>query len=199
MPMFSKRPAALAHLSDEAAACALSKHFGNIVEAARDLGVDRRDLRRLTWSNPAILDASHERQALFIDHMWSEAVAGLDSRSARVRMRAVDRIFAHPRTIGHPFASSLAAFAPAPRARGPRGSNNFVEAERARASVDRELAAERDMEQAIEREREAAAERALERERVEVTVERRPSTPSVAPAMNLWPRGIRRPTRGRRW
>ena len=61
MAMFSRRPASLAHLSDEAAARALSKHFGNIVEAAKELGVDRKDLRRLTWSNPAILDAAHER------------------------------------------------------------------------------------------------------------------------------------------
>ena len=55
------------------------------------------------------------------------------------------------------------------------------------------------MERAIEREREAAAERALERERVEVTVERRTPAPTVGPAMSFWPSDIRRPTRGRRW
>lgn len=56
MPFIPKRPASLAHISDEAAARALSKHFGNIVEAATELGVDRKDLRRLTWHNPRILE-----------------------------------------------------------------------------------------------------------------------------------------------
>ena len=66
MPFIPKRPPSLAHLTDEAAARALSKHFGDIVETAKDLSVDRKDLRRLTWSNPAILDAAHERMSLFI-------------------------------------------------------------------------------------------------------------------------------------
>jgi hypothetical protein len=63
MPFIPKRPAALAHLSDEAAARALSKHFGDVVEAAKELGMDRKDLRRLTWHNPKILDAAHERMS----------------------------------------------------------------------------------------------------------------------------------------
>ena len=37
MATFSERPASLAHVSDEAAARALSKRFGAIVEVARDL------------------------------------------------------------------------------------------------------------------------------------------------------------------
>ena len=64
MPFIPKRPPSLAHLSDEAAARALSKHFGDVVEAAKELGVDRKDLRRLTWHNPRILDAAHERMSL---------------------------------------------------------------------------------------------------------------------------------------
>ena len=95
MAMFSRRPASLAHLSDEAAARALSKHFGDVVEAAKELGVDRKDLRRLTWSNPAILDAAHERMSLFVHHMWGEAVCGLNSKVASVRRRAVDRMLSH--------------------------------------------------------------------------------------------------------
>jgi hypothetical protein len=195
MAKFSQRPASLAHLSDEQATRALSKHFGDIVKAARDLGVDRRALRRLTWSNPAILDAAHERMELFVDHMWDEAVRGLDSKRASVRMRAVDRMFAHPRMIGHPFAGSLALFAPAPRARAPRAPNPSAAVERARLRLEREASAERERERAAEREREAAVERAAERERSEVMVERRPSAPTPA---SLWPPGIRRPTRGRR-
>ena len=100
MPHIPKRPPSLEHLSDERAARSLSKHFGNIVEAAKELAVDRRDLRRLIWHNPRILDAAHERMELFLDHTWGEAVCGLDSRRASVRQRAADRIFAHPRAIG---------------------------------------------------------------------------------------------------
>ena len=99
MPFIPKRPPSLAHLSDEAAARALSKHFGDIVEAAKELGVDRKDLRRLTWHNPRILDAAHERMSLFVHHMWGEAVSGLDSRVASVRQRAVDRMLSHPMAI----------------------------------------------------------------------------------------------------
>jgi hypothetical protein len=195
--MFPERPSSLADLTDEQAARALSRRFGDVAAAAKDLNVDRTDLRRLTWSNPAILDAAHERMELFVDHMWGEAVDGLDSRSARVRMRAADRIFAHPRAIDHPFAGGLSLFAPAPRVRGPRRSD---EAEKARAAHDRELAAEREREAAAERERAFERERVLEEERAELMVERRPSAPAPAPAMSLWPASrIRRPTRGRPW
>lgn len=196
MPFIPKRPPSLVHLSDAAAARVLSRNFGDVAKAAKDLGVHRSDLRHLTWHNPRILDASHERMELFVDHMWGEAVRGLYSKRASDRMRAADRIFAHPRAIGNPFA---AGFAPAPRARGPRGSNVFVEAERARLVIEGEVAAEQSAERAAEQSAEREREWALEQERVEVMVERRPSAPPVAPAMNLWPSGIRRPTRGRRW
>lgn len=195
MAMFSKRPASLAHLSDEEAARALSRHFGNIVEGSRDLGVNRKDLRRLTWSNPAILDAAHERMELFAEHMWSEAVRGLDSRVARVRQRSVDRMFAHPRAFGDPFASALSLFAPAARVRGPRVLVGA--ADEGRLALEREAAAEL----AFEHEREVEDDRRREREAVETVVTRR--SPGVdlpvAQAGNLWPAHIRRPTRGRRW
>ena len=191
MPFIPKRPASLAHISDEAAARALSKHFGNIVEAATELGVDRKDLRRLTWHNPRILEAAHERMSLFAYHMLDEAVRGLDSRVASVRRCAVDRMLAHPMMLGHPFASGLSLFAPAARARGP---HHLVEGG-GKAALEWEAAAEL----AREREREATAERELERELVGVTVERRPSAPTRASTPSLWPPHIRRPTRGRRW
>ena len=67
-------------LSDEAAARALSRHFGDFVKAAKELDVDHKDLRRLTWSNPAILDAAHERMSLFIFLKRDEIMCGLNSR-----------------------------------------------------------------------------------------------------------------------
>ena len=121
MAMFSRRPASLAHLSDEAAARALSKHFGNIVEAAKELGVDRKDLRRLTWSNPAILDAAHERMSLFIFVQRDEIISGLDSKVASVRRRAVDRMVANPALFGRSICSAVCrCLRRRARARGPR-------------------------------------------------------------------------------
>jgi hypothetical protein len=91
MPFIPKRPPGLAHLSDEAAARVLSRHFGDIAKAAKDLGVDRKNLRRLTWHNPRILDAAHERMELFVHHMWGEAVRDLNSDIPRIRRRGTDR------------------------------------------------------------------------------------------------------------
>jgi hypothetical protein len=195
--MFSRRPASLAHLSDEAAARALSKHFGNIVEAAKELGVDRKDLRRLTWSNPAILDAAHERMNLFISVQRDEIIRGLNSKVASVRRRAVDRMVANPALFGHPFASGLSLLSPASRARGPRSGSGLSEEARARLArerLEREAAAELAFVGEREREREATAEL----ERVSVIVERRPFAPTPASTASLWPSYIRRPTRGRR-
>ena len=162
--MFSRRPPSLAHLSDEAAARALSKRFGNIVEAARDLGVDRKDLRRLTWSNPAILAAAHERIDLFVITMRSELVSQALHGSSRVRQCAIDRMYKvaaipdHP--IGKAFAGlSLGLLARAPRVRSVVKAER-VEAERAEAerALAREAVAELDRERAAEFERELAFE-----------------------------------------
>ncbi len=185
MAMFSRRPASLAHVSDEQAARALSRRFGAIVEAARDLGVDRRHLRRLTWSNPAILDAAHERMSFFAFARRNEVMAGLMSSLSRVRRRAVDRMFANPWLFGdldHPLA-------PAPRRR--RDPSEEARGRLARERLERqaadELARERAME--IEREREAA----------ETVVAIKPSLAPQVQGGRPWPAGIRRPTRGRRW
>jgi hypothetical protein len=191
MSMFSRRPPSLAHLSDEAAARALSKHFGDIVAAARELGVDRKDLRRLTWSNPAILAAAHERIGLFILIRRDEIISGLTSRRASDRRRAIDRMAANPGLFGDLFVSGLS---PASRTRGPPrlvgcGGEDTLEREAAA-----ELTREREREAVAERELEAAADR----ERVEVMVERRPSSPPPMSSASRWPSYIRRPTRGRR-
>jgi hypothetical protein len=201
MPMFSKRPASLSHLSDEQAARALSRRFGDVVKAAKDLGVDRRDLRRLIWSNPAILDAAHERMELFVLVRRDEVMSGLLSNVASVRRRAIDKMFANPVLFDPSLHPALSLFAPAPRVRkardAARASEDPAGAEKARVAGE-VLAREAAPEQTLERDREAAAERVLEQERSEVMVERGPPVSPVAPAMSLWPSGIRRPSRGRR-
>jgi hypothetical protein len=184
----------LAHVSDEQAARALSRQFGAIKKAAEDLGVDPKHLRRLVWSNPGILDAAHERMSLFAFFRRDEVMSGLVSNAASVRRRAVDRMFANPGLFGdlqHPLL---------PAARPRRGPSAEARAQLARERLDREAAAELERERAIEREREAAAEREIEDERRR----KREATATVVaisrpPAVSLWPAGIRRPTRGRRW
>jgi hypothetical protein len=203
MAMFSRRPSSLAHLSDESAARALSKHFGNIVETARDLGVDRKDLRRLTWSNPAILAAAHERIDLFVITMQGELSSQSVHRSSRVRQCAFDRMYKLAAIPDHPVGKAFAGLPLGLLARAPR-VRSVVKAERVeaeRAEAERALAREAVAE--IERERAAefeAAERAREaaeierrQERVAIVVDNRPEAPS------RWPAGIRRPTRGRPW
>ena len=61
MTVTPKRPPALKHLSSQAASIALAKHFGDIAKAAKELNINRTDLRKLTWHNPRILNAAHER------------------------------------------------------------------------------------------------------------------------------------------
>ena len=85
MPHVPKRPPALEHLSDEAASMALAKHFGDFVKAARDLDVARPDLRRLTWHNPRILTAAHERMELFRIGIRSKILPAVYSPSAKRR------------------------------------------------------------------------------------------------------------------
>ena len=170
MPMFSQRPPSLAHLTDEAATRALSKHFGNIVEAARDLNVDRKTLRRLTWSNPAILDAAHERIDWFIMARRSELMSDLGSKVWRVRHRAANEILANSVLFDHSLHPALSLLAPLARARGPHLVKT-AEAEKARVALEHleyEVAAERAVER--ERERELEREREIAFERIEVMV-----------------------------
>ena len=173
MAMFSRRPAALAHLSDEAAAKALSKHFGDMVPAAKELGISAPELRRLTWSNPAILDAAHERMQLFIFVRRDEIIAGLNSRRASERRRAVDRIAANPGLFGDLSNSPAFAFlAPARRSvRSEYDPRDLVEQETAA-----EQAAYRERERLLERDRDAAASAARDRDAV---VDRRASAGRV--------------------
>ena len=177
MPYIPRRPAALAHISDEAAAKALSRHFGAMVPAARELGISAPELRRLTWANPAILDASHERMSLFVFCRKDEIMRGLYSSRGSERRRAIAQMAANPGLFGDVDQSAFALLAPAPRGRRRAQIADDSDDRRARDMVDREVAteqaAERERELILERDRDAAADR----ERLEVMFERR-SAPS---------------------
>jgi hypothetical protein len=184
LPYIPKAPAELAHLDDRTVARALSRRFGDVARAAEDLGVPRSALTRRTWHNPKLLTWAHERIDCFLAAVQSEIIDALESPRARRRQWAVDQLLGGG---DHP----LSVWAPARRGRGSRRSDGFVEAERARAAHEQEVAAERAAEQSAERER----ERALEEERAYVRAVRPPASP-VAPAKSLWPAGVRRPRRG---
>ena len=200
MPFIPPRPPALAHLSDEAAARALSKHFGDVVKAAKELGVDRTDLRQLTWHNPAILASAHERMSLFIFVRRDEIIAGLYSRRGSDRRRAIDRMAANPGLFGDVVGSSaFALLAPAGRGRRPNHSATAIdrrdEVLLARERLEQEAAAE----VAFESDRERVLADARERD---ARVIEEPATVRLSEASALgvsrWPAWVRRPTRGRR-
>ena len=186
MPFVPKRPPALNHLSDEAASIVLAKHFGDVVKAAKELGVDRKDLRRLTWHNPRILKASHERMDLFRIGVRSKILEAVWSRSAKRRRWGYDAMF-----DSYEFRDCLLAsaklLAPAPKQRAKVVDAQLV--------LEREAAAELAREQAIE----IDGDRRREQEGEEIVADIEPprsfgKAPQVR-ASSLWPAGIRRPTR----
>ena len=210
MPFIPKRPSALEHLSDEAAACALSRRYGDFIAAAKDLGVDRKDLRRLVWHNPKILAAAHERIDLFVITMRSELVSQAMHGFSRVRQCAIDRMYRVAAIPDHPLGKAFASLSLGLLARAPRGRSvveaERVEVEKAEAALEWEAAAE------LEREREAEVEADRRREREDEERRERESAeqpatlvevdPSVkfrkappAQAVSSWA-GIRRPSRG---
>ena len=161
----------------------LAKHFGDVVKAAKELGVDRKDLRRLTWHNPRILKAAHERMELFRIGVKSKILEAVYSRSAKRRRWGYDALF-----DSYEFRDNLFASASAPAQR-----------ERVPAVVDAQLVLEREAAAELDREREAELEgdRRREQEGEEMVDIELPASSGRVQAGSLWPAGIRRPTWGR--
>jgi hypothetical protein len=136
MPHVPKRPSALAYLSDEAASIVLARHFGDVVKAAKELGVDRKELRRLTWHNPRILKAAHERMNLFRIGVRDKILHAVWSRSAKRRCWGFDAMFDSYEFRDHLFADAK-LLAPAPKQR-----ENVAKVVDAQFVLDREAAAE---------------------------------------------------------
>jgi hypothetical protein len=153
MPFVPKRPPALKHLSDEAASIVLAKHFGDVVKAAKELGVDRKDLRRLTWHNPRILKASHERMELFRIGVRSKIIEAVWSRSAKRRRWGFDAIFDSYEFRDQVADYALLAPAPRQRAKAAQPDHGQVVLEReAAAELEREYAVEMDADRRREQE-----------------------------------------------
>jgi hypothetical protein len=190
------------HVSDEAASIMLARHFGDFVAAARELGVARKDLRKLTWHNPRILKASHERMELFRIGVKSKIIEAVYSPSAKRRCWGYDAL-----CDSYEFRDSLLAsaglLAPAPRERSapvaPIVDARLVLEQEAAAELEREAEIDRQRELELERTREAEVGASRRRERTAALPAGRPSAPELAAhGRSLWPVGIRRPTRGRR-
>jgi hypothetical protein len=145
MPYVPKRPPALAHLRDEAVSQALMKHFGDFVAAARDLGVDHKHLRRLSWHNPRILNAAHERMELFHIGVKSKIIEALHSSSAKRRRWGFDAMFDSYEFRDHPFASARWA-APAQREQAKKIMEARLVLEREAVELVRERAREIELE-----------------------------------------------------
>jgi hypothetical protein len=186
------RPLALNHLSDEAASIVLARHFGDIVKAARELGVDRKDLRRLTWHNPRILKAAHERIELFRIGVKSKILQAVYSRSAKRRRWGFDAMFDSYEFRDQLFAGAL--LAPA-----PREVAKAVDPDHGWLALEREAAAELACEQAAELDGDRRREREGEEAVADIEPLRSFGKESQAQSGSLWPAGIRRPSRGRRW
>jgi hypothetical protein len=165
----------------------LARHFGDFVAAARELGVARKDLRKLTWHNPRVLKAAHERMELFRIGVKSKILEAVYSRSAKRRRWAVDAMFDSYEFRDDPLASARWA-APAQRESAAKDVRERM--------VMAELATEAAAELAREQAAELAGDRRRESETVVAEIERSQALP--AQGGSLWPAGIRRPTRGRR-
>jgi hypothetical protein len=66
MPYIPKAPASCAHSTFAVVERTLTKHYGDIRAAARELGVSVPDLRRLTWSKPELLEEAQIECLLFV-------------------------------------------------------------------------------------------------------------------------------------
>jgi hypothetical protein len=181
----------------------LTKHFGDIVKAARELNVNRTDLRKLTWHNPRILKASHERIELFRIGVKSKIIEAVYSPSAKRRRWGYDAL-----CDSYEFRDSLFAgaglLAPAPCERSapvaPVVDAQLVLGQEAAAELERERDAELEGDRRREFERERAREAGVEASSwPERTAALKPipaGRPSPPAAQVGWPAWVRRPSRG---
>jgi hypothetical protein len=155
MPFVPARPSSLAHLSDEVASLALDKYLGDFAAAAKELNINRSDLRRLCWHNPKILNAAHERMWLFRSGVRSKIIGAIYSGKAARRRWGFEAM-----ADSYEFRDQAAvcAFLVPARRRRARGADQAQAQVQVQAVLEREAAAELEWERAAEFERELAFE-----------------------------------------
>jgi hypothetical protein len=133
MPHKPKFPEACRHLDLAVVSHTLAKHRLDICGAAKELGVHRTDLRRLTWHDPKLLDEAMETIELYRHRCNGLVIDELHSPQGWRRRRAIDLILT---SQGHPMARATAA----PK-RKTRPTSKFVlEMNRRRALKARAIA-----------------------------------------------------------
>jgi hypothetical protein len=118
MPRIPKFPGACRHLDLGVVSHTLAKHRLDICGAAKELGVNRTDLRRLTWHDPKLLDEAKEAIELYRHRCNGLVIDELYSPERWRRRRAVEQILA---TQGHPLAP-----APRPRVKSNKPLSKFI-------------------------------------------------------------------------
>jgi hypothetical protein len=117
MPLRVKVPDSCADLDPARVVRALERSFGQIPQAARELGVSIPDLQRLTWARPGLLEEALEEHELAVQRAIGVVIQALYSDDLRRQMWASDKIMSSWLARDHPLA-------PARRGRGagtPRG------------------------------------------------------------------------------
>ena len=150
----------------------------------------RKDLRRLTWHNPRILKASHERMDLFRIGVRSKILEAVWSRSAKRRRWGYDAMF-NSYEFRDCLLASAKLLAPAPKQRAKVVDAQLVLEREAAAELAREQAIE--MDSYLRREQEGELQPATLVD-VEPSLNSRKAPPAQVGAG--WPAGIRRPSRG---
>ena len=124
MPFIPKFPEACRCLDLDLVRRTLTKHRLDICAAAKELGVNRTDLRRLTWHDPKLLDEAREVCDLYVIRCRSLMIEGLFSSNTRKREWAVDQILSSSLAVGHPMAT--VSRAPRPKVKSNRPPSPFI-------------------------------------------------------------------------
>jgi hypothetical protein len=103
-----KAPASCEHLDLARVERVLTKHYGDIPAAARELNIPTPDLRRLTWSKPKLLEEAELEREGVIARAWGQLIQALYSDDPRRQMWASDKIMASYLARDHSVSSSAA-------------------------------------------------------------------------------------------
>jgi hypothetical protein len=104
MPFIPKAPASCDHLDLALVERTLTKHYGDITAAARELGVSGPDLRRLTWAKPELLEEALLQCQVFADLAFGVMIKALDSENPRKREWAAGKILSSRIAWNHPLS-----------------------------------------------------------------------------------------------
>jgi hypothetical protein len=113
LPFIPKFPPGCAHLDLKEVERALVRHRANIDEAAKELGVSRTDLRKLTWHSPKILEEALFWCGVYVSRCRGVMIEALTARADAGASGLRIRFYRAPWRMG--------MRSPAPSGRRPRG------------------------------------------------------------------------------